>query len=123
MIMRLGVLLSSLLMVPVYFFPLWKIGLKAPQYPEGLGIQIWINKVVGDIRNLNILNHYIGMNKIEPEKIPELAYFPYIFGFLIVTGILLTIINGVRLQKLWCGAVLLFAVLGLYDFYLWEYKF
>ncbi|MBX7137530.1 MAG: hypothetical protein K1X83_06050 [Oligoflexia bacterium] len=112
-----------MLMVLVFVLPLWEIGLKAPQYPEGLALQIWVNKVSGDVRNINILNHYIGMAKIEQDKIPELRMFPLAFGVLIGLGILSAIINRRSLILVWCCATILFAVAGLYDFYSWEYRY
>ena len=88
-IMALAVGLLALLFV----FPLWKITLEAPQFPDGLYMHIWINKISGSggehiIQNINILNHYIGMKKIEPDSIPELTYFPYIVLTLCFIGII-----------------------------------
>ena len=66
------------------------IDLKAPQYPEGLGLRIWINRIQGATANglnsINGLNHYIGMQPIEPDQIPELRYMPYI-----VIGLMLAV--------------------------------
>ncbi len=120
---RFIVVLASALLAVVFFYPLWRIGLTAPQYPEGLFLQIWVNKVTGDVRNINVLNHYIGMAKVEPEKIPELRWFPYCFGGLTAFGILAAAINRRNMIRLWALAVLLFAVGGLYDFYRWEYRY
>jgi copper chaperone NosL len=73
-ISRILLVVSALLLITVFFQPLWTIHLTAPQYPEGIGIQIWIDKVTppNDLRTLNTLNHYIGMAKIEPAKFIEL---------------------------------------------------
>lgn len=120
---RVAVALASILMVGTYFFPLWQISLKAPQYPEGLAIQIWLTKITGDIRPINVLNHYIGMAKIEPDHIPELSYFKYIMGALAAFGLLACLVNRKRLIQLWCFAVIGSALLGLYDFYRWEYNY
>lgn len=120
---RFLVLLAASLLVTAFFYPLWQIGLSAPQYPETLSLNIWINKVTGDIRTINTLNHYIGMAKVEPTKIPELELFPYLFGFFAGSGLLVVIANRKRLIQLWCAGVLAFACLGLYDFYAWEYRY
>lgn len=120
---RVVVVIASLLLLATFFFPLWQIGLKAPQYPEGLSLQIWSNKVTGDVRNINVLNHYIGMAKVEPAKIPELAWFPYAFGGLAALGLLAAAWNRKAILRIWAAAVLLFALCGLYDFYRWEYRF
>ena len=57
--------LGSLALALLYVTPLWHIGLTAPQYPEGLGFYIWLNRMTGekpqDLNSINGLNHYIGM--------------------------------------------------------------
>jgi hypothetical protein len=59
---------AALLIAATFLFPLWRVNLVAPQYPEGLGLYIAIDEVKGveqyDIRNINALNHYIGMKPI-----------------------------------------------------------
>lgn len=120
---RLALLVASALLVVPFFYPLWEIGLIAPQYPEGLALHIWINQITGDIRTINVLNHYIGMGKVEPDKIPELRLFPYLFSFFAASGIVVALWNKLRVIQLWCLALLLFALIGLYDFYSWEYRF
>lgn len=120
---RAALLVAVLSLALVYFFPLWRIGLMAPQYPEKLALKIWINKVTGDLQTINTLNHYIGMAKVEPSKIPELASFPAIFGALICLGLAALVINNLQLTRIWCAAVIGFAVFGLYDFYAWEYRY
>jgi hypothetical protein len=110
-------------LVVVYFVPMWSINLEAPQYPEGLGMKIWIHKLGGDINTINGLNHYIGMQKIEEDSIPELKLMPWFLGLLIILG-------GVAawLRKKWFFAawVSVFAILGVtagYDFWAWEYDY
>lgn len=58
--------LISLALGLVFAVPLWHIQLEAPQYPEGLGMGIWINRMSGDLDTINGLNHYIGMMEIHP---------------------------------------------------------
>ena len=120
-------LISAFLLLCMFTFPLWSINLDAPQYPGGIGLKIWVNKITGaqpnDLQNINIMNHYIGMQKIEPDAIPELSYMPIIIIVMVVFAILLAFINKWQLNAVW---VLLFAALGilaLYDFYLWEYDY
>jgi copper chaperone NosL len=102
---------------------MWDISLEAPQYPEGLGMKIWINKLSGDIPTINGLNHYIGMQKIEEDSIPELKYMPVFLAMIIVLGILTAFLRKKWLFYTW---VSLFAILGVvagYDFYNWEYDY
>lgn len=120
---RLSVAVAAMLLAAVFYFPLWRIGLIAPQYPEGLTLQIWINKITGDVRTINVLNHYIGMAKVEPNNIPELRWFPYFFGFFSLSGMLAAMLGRRRFLQLWCLGLLLFALSGLYDFYCWEYRY
>ena len=90
---RLIVALAALSLAVLYVLPLWHIGLKAPQYPEGLGLYIAADRIVGekpqDLNSINGLNHYIGMKTIEPDDIPELRFMPKIIGGLIVLGLIL----------------------------------
>lgn len=120
---RIALIIASLLLILVFYFPLWEIGLRAPQYPEGLNLQIWINQITGDIRTINILNHYIGMGKVEPEKIPELAWFPKAFIAFVGSGLLVAALNRRKFMQMWCLALAIFAALSMYDFYRWEYDY
>ncbi len=124
---RILMFLTIPLTLSLFFFPLWQITLEAPQYPGGITMYIWINQITGDteftLQNINILNHYIGMKYIEPDSIPELKYFPIVIGGLAVLELIAVII-----QRRWFYfgiGVLVFAMclLGLYDFYLWEYDY
>src|SRR5688572_31224379 len=73
---RLVIAFAALLLLALYVTPLWRIDLHAPQYPEGLGLRIWVNQIAGaepnDLNSINGLNHYIGMHPIEPDDFPEL---------------------------------------------------
>jgi copper chaperone NosL len=118
---------ASLVLILTFFFPLWKINLEAPQYPEGIGLEIWINKITGqnpnDLDNINGLNHYIGMKRIEPDSIAELKIMPFIIIFMILFG-LVTGFTGKRfLVYSWIALFVVLAAIGLYDFYMWEYDY
>ncbi len=121
--MVLGVI--ALLML--FVFPMWRITLIAPQYPHGVSMYIWINKIDGDtpgtLQNINILNHYVGMKYIEPDAIPELKYFPYIVMALAGLGLLAALFNRRQLYLGWAVLLIVLAILGIYDFYLWEYDY
>jgi copper chaperone NosL len=124
---RLLVLAAAVLMLGVYLFPLWNVRLTAPQYPEGLGMHIRINTVVGatenDLDNINNLNHYIGMKRIEPESIPELRYMPWIVAVVVVTGLGTAVIARRKLVYAWTAVFVAVAVAGLVDFWKWEYDY
>ncbi|MCL6523393.1 MAG: hypothetical protein K6T34_01920 [Thermoflavifilum sp.] len=122
--LMLGAVLSSVL---IYFFPLWQITLYAPQYPQGIRMYIWINKITGDdpytLQNINILNHYVGMKDIDPHAVPELSYFPFVLAGIIFLGLIAWIIKNRWFYLTWA---ILYAILGaiaIYDFYQWEYDY
>lgn len=57
-------LIAALLLIVSIFFPYWKMTLQAPQYPKGLSITAYINKLTGDVGEIDGLNHYIGMRPL-----------------------------------------------------------
>lgn len=118
---------AALLLVGVYLVPIWSISMEAPQYPEGIGMNITVNNIEGkqpnDLKNINGLNHYIGMKPIEPASIPELQLMPYIFGFLIISGLIIAATGKRTLILTWLGLFVLLAIAGLVDFYLWGYDY
>ena len=57
------------------WLPLWTMTMKAPQYPKGLRLHAFGRGMEGDLRELNILNHYIGMPAITAPPL-ETAIFP-----------------------------------------------
>jgi nitrous oxidase accessory protein len=67
--------------------PLWSMTMKAPQYPRGLRLYAYGSSLNGDIHEINILNHYIGMPPIEAPAL-ETALFPYGVAALVVICLL-----------------------------------
>ncbi len=124
---RILLALASLSLLLMYATPIWKITLDAPQYPEGIGMFIRIDDITGvkphDLHNINGLNHYIGMKEIVPEAIPELTLMPVIIAVLIVLGLVAAATGSRRLLYLWTALFLVVAVVGMVDFYLWEYDY
>ncbi len=120
-------ILAAVSLAMLFVFPMWRITLIAPQYPDGVTMYIWINKISGDspgtLQNINILNHYVGMQYIEPDAIPELKYFPYVIIALAGLALLAAAINKRQFYLAWAILFAILAGLGLYDFYLWEYDY
>lgn len=80
------------LMVFSFFLPLWQYSMEAPQYPKGLSIDIYFDKLEGghgghDINEINELNHYIGMRNIERSQLVELDWVPFAFGILMLLSL------------------------------------
>ncbi len=120
---RIIVLALSFLLVIAYFVPMWFIDLEAPQYPEGLGMKIWLNKMSGDLNTINNLNHYIGMKKIYPESIPELKIMPVLLAILIVWGFIVSFVGKKWLLTVYMILFITLGTTGGIDFYLWGYDY
>lgn len=120
---RLLLLISALAMISAYFTPLWQIKLWAPQYPEGLGMQIWIDHLSGQIDTINGVNHYIGMKHIGDDMFPEFQFLIYVFGFIISFGVLAAIIGRKWGLYVFFGLIVLLGIGVLVDMYLWGYDY
>jgi copper chaperone NosL len=124
---RFYVIAAAILLIGIYIKPLWYIALEAPQYPEGVEMYIWVNKITGKeestLQNINILNHYIGMRAIEPDSIPELKIFPYIGAMLILIGLLVWWKNKPKWMYSYGFLLIILSMLGIFDFWLWEYNY
>jgi hypothetical protein len=77
--------LAVLLLVPTYLLPLWRMTMFAPQYPQGLRLDIYSYKLDGgnrgqDVREINILNHYIGMKELDTADFTEFKWIPFVVG-------------------------------------------
>ena len=120
-------ILAAASLLTLFLFPMWKIILYAPQYPDGVEMHIWINKISGTspgtLQNVNILNHYVGMKFIEPDSIPELKYFQYIILGMVLLGFIAAMSNRKGLFLAWSILLVVICILGMYDFYLWEYDY
>lgn len=84
---RLLVLGAALLALAIYVLPLWNLTMFAPQYPDGLRLDIYSYKLEGgnhgqDTKEINILNHYIGMRDLVAEDFTEFKWLPFVVGAL-----------------------------------------
>ena len=55
---------AAILLLASMFLPYWKMTLKAPQYPGGLSVEVYVNRMTGDVSEIDGLNHYIGMRPL-----------------------------------------------------------
>ena len=124
---RALVVLAVLLIGVAYVRPLWHIALEAPQYPEGLGMYIWADRITGekpqDLNSINGLNHYIGMKAIVPESIPELRWMPFLLGGLAAFGLLAAATGSRKVLLAWVVLFALLSMAGLADFWKWGYQY
>ena len=120
---RILTAIASLLLLLVFVYPLWRYDLGAPQYPEGLSMTIWANKIGGQLQLVNQLNHYIGMQEIEPDSLPELKLIPWAVVGLVVSGLVVAVVGKFSWLVIWFGTLAALGLAGLADFYWWLYDY
>src|SRR6478672_7623981 len=120
---RIIIAIGSLALIATFFLPVWFIFLLAPQYPEGLTMNIWLYKISGQVDIINGLNHYIGMKHIKASMFPEFGYLVYIVGFFIVFGLIVAISGKRKLLFSYLVLTILGGLAALYDFYKWGYDY
>lgn len=120
---RLLLLLSSIMLIATLFFPVWRIELDAPQYPEGLVLLLHADKLAGDVEIINGLNHYIGMKTLHTENFFEFTVLPYILCFFAIFGVVAIIANRKKIALALLVTFLVFGVLAGIDFYRWNYDY
>lgn len=128
---RAGIIMiiGSSMLLGLFVFPMWNIRLGAPQYPDPLGIDIYINGLEGenefDIQNIDGLNHYIGMKTLpKPEDMWEFSVFPKVVLTMSAFGLLIGVLAYFgKLSPvwflIWFIVLSVLGALGIYDFNLW----
>ena len=94
----------AILTIPLllsFTMPIWKISMVAPQYPGGLYMDIWTYKLEGGadgqhIKEINTLNHYIGMHGIDDAASADLGWIPFALGALVLIALRVAAIGNVR---------------------------
>src|SRR5688572_26269514 len=82
---RVLVLAATVLLLLGAVLPLWRISLVAPQYAEGLTLDMYAYQIVAgnngqDLAEINTLNHYIGMKPIAQADFLEMKVIPFAIG-------------------------------------------
>lgn len=116
-------ILAAFLFVGTIFLPFWKIDLVAPQYPEGLALLIYADKLAGDVEIINGLNHYIGMATLHTEDFVEFTILRYILSFFVLFILTTALVGRKTMLYILFGAFLTFGLLALADFYRWNYNY
>jgi copper chaperone NosL len=84
-----------------FLFPLWRISMQAPQYPDGLSMDIYSYKLVGgndghDVQEINVLNHYIGMRSITRDELRDLDWMPFALAAMALLALRAALLGTVR---------------------------
>lgn len=120
---RLLLLLAAAALVFVLFLPIWRIDLDAPQYPEGLMLEIHAKGLKGNVDIINGLNHYIGMKTLHNEDFIEFTVLPFCIIFFSVLFAVTAFVNKRKLLNAAFILFVLFGILAMYDFWRWEYDY
>lgn len=116
-------IIASVLLIISLFVPIWSIYLDAPQYPEGLSLQIWAHKIAGDVDIINGLNHYIGMKTLHTDDFIEFTILPYIIGAYALLFLIAAKVAKRKFLYFMLGAFIVFGIAAMVDFWLWEYNY
>ncbi len=98
---RLWLVLLCVPLLLSFLFPLWRISMKAPQYPDGLSMDIYSYQVVGgndghDVQEINTLNHYIGMHTITRDELRDLDWIPFALVAMALLALRAALLGNVR---------------------------
>lgn len=112
---------ATLLLVSI-FLPYWKMELQAPQYPQGLEMTVYVNKVQGDVDEVDGLNHYIGMRPIS-----EAGQFERSMSVIAISALILLVVVSIFIHNP-CALLLSLPVITypgifLLDLWLWMRAF
>lgn len=109
--------LAAALMGAAAFCPLWGMTLVSVQYPEGLRMVIYPTHIRGDITEINLLNHYIGMAEISNDYFAELRVIPVLFAAIAVAAL-----GGAMVRRAWAAAVPLVLMAGTAGYGFWSMR-
>jgi len=115
-------MVARVLLLVSVFLPYWNMELEAPQYPNGLFLTAYVNHLTGDVKEIDGLNHYIGMRSLSEAATLERA-----MGVWAIIAMVLLVEAAARVHTRW--AVLLavpavtFPLAFLADLYFWMRNF
>lgn len=115
-------MLAALILMISTFVPYWSMTLTAPQYPEGLRVDVYVNRLEGDVREIDALNHYLGMPKLDEGGRLERS-----ISVVAIVALGLLLLGGVFVHNQWAGILALptigFPLIFLADLWLILYTY
>lgn len=118
---RVAILIGVVALIPALFFPLWHMSFRSNQYPDALSLHIYAHQLEGgktpsrdDLREINALNHYIGMRPLLESDFSEFAWLPFAIGGLALLALRAMVVG--RMSGL-IDVFVLFTYFGLYSFW------
>lgn len=121
---RFFLVVAAALLISVYVLPLWNLTMFAPQYPDGLRLDIYSYKLVGgnsgqDLREINLLNHYIGMRDLTQSDFTEFKWIPFVVGMIALLFLRAAVLGTVTHLV---DALVLYTYFGLFSLISFAYK-
>ena len=121
---RLLLIVSAALLAVTLTQPLWNLTMFAPQYPDGLRMDIYTQQLKGDrngqdIKEINVLNHYIGMRDLSTEDFTEFKWMPFAIG---VLGLLFLRAAVLGTMGALVDSAVLFVYFGAFSLWSFGYK-
>jgi hypothetical protein len=80
-----------------YLLPWWQLHMVAPQYPQGLDVQIGLYGVTGAVAEIDILNHYIGMHSLSDAAALETRFAVWALSAVVLSVVAALIAAGRKL--------------------------
>jgi hypothetical protein len=91
---RVLIFVAVVVLLPSFFFPLWNMSFYSNQYTDGLVMHIYSYQLEGgktpnrdDLREINSLNHYIGMRPLLESDFSEFTWVPLVVGLLMILAL------------------------------------
>jgi len=113
---------AAVLLIISIYRPWWRLKLEAPQYPRGLYVTAYVNKMTGNVQEIDGLNHYIGM-----RPLAEAAEFERSISIIGIIVVSLLILAAVFVHNRWAALLALPAlflpVIFLADLQFWLANF
>jgi hypothetical protein len=109
--------------VVAFFQPWWRFTLYAPQYPKGLQLVISLTGMGGDVHEVDILNHYIGMHRLADAAPTERQLAGFGVAAVCVVIMTLLMMAGKRLNRIVAIPAISFPLIFLADSFYWLYSF
>ena len=121
---RVLLVAAAALLGVTLLLPLWNLTMFAPQYGDGLRMDIYAHTLEGgrngqDIKEINLLNHYIGMHDLANEDFTEFKWMPFALGALALL-MLRAAVHGSMASLV--DAVVLFVYFGAFSLWSFAYK-
>lgn len=121
---RILLVVSILALWPAFRAPLWTMAFTSNQYPDPLKMEIWVNKLEGqkteqrdDLREINSLNHYIGMRPLLESDFAEFTWIPFCLGVFALLALRVAAVGRLRDLLDLMVLYLYFGLFSLWDFY------